>query len=260
MSLSHGAHGSLSLPARTVLLSWRADDGRDAPAADLHLAVRAAALAELARRGLLSDDGGIVTPVLGGRTGDDPLDALMELVEESRPRRWRAWMTRRSRSQLREVKDQLVREGHLRVERTRVLGVFPSRRYEPEDTAYVDALRAECLAVLRGPVPVTEVPEDDAALVVCAATGKLGAVVGAGDRRRYRERLEALTDRAGARSPELRTLMWELRKALASAVAAAEEGRLSGDAGENGGENAVENGGENEDGSGRGRGAGGGLP
>ncbi|MCZ9342288.1 GPP34 family phosphoprotein, partial [Streptomyces sp. TRM76130] len=60
-------HGSLSPPARLFLLAG--------DAAPPHRLVRAGALAELARCGLLVDDDGIVTPVdLDSRTGDPVLD------------------------------------------------------------------------------------------------------------------------------------------------------------------------------------------
>ncbi|GAA1900188.1 GPP34 family phosphoprotein [Streptomyces durmitorensis] len=228
-------YGSLSLPTRIFLLAW--DTGRDriTGAPDLHFAVRACALAELAQRGLLSDVDGIATPVFGARTGDLSLDGVLELIEESRPRRWRGWITHKARATQDGVRDQLVSEGYLRTERTRVLGIFPSRRYELERAGYVEVLHAEALAVLRGPVPVSEVPAGDAALVVCAATGKLRGVISGKERRQYKERLDALTDRSGAPAPELPELMRGLRKALASAVSSAEAARASSGGGGGGG-------------------------
>ncbi|MGW6268787.1 GOLPH3/VPS74 family protein [Streptomyces sp. NPDC055060] len=224
-------YGSLALPARIFLLAWDTGKIRIAGAPDLHYAVRACALAELAQRGLLSDADGIVTPVFGARTGNPVLDGLLELVEESRPRKWRGWITHKSRHTLDAVRDQLAAEGYLRTERTRIFGIFPSRRYELERAGYVEVLHAEALAVLRGPVPVHEVPAGDAALVVCAATGKLRGVVPGKERRQHKERLAALTDRAGAAAPELPELMRTLRKALASAVASAEAARSGGGGG-----------------------------
>ncbi|WP_371526166.1 GPP34 family phosphoprotein [Streptomyces sp. NBC_01283] len=224
-------YGSLSLPTRIFLLAWDTGKNRITGAPDLHYAVRACALAELAQRGLVSDVDGIVTPVFGARTGDPGLDGVIELIEESRPRKWRGWITHKSRHTMDAVRDQLASEGYLRTERTRVLGIFPSRRYELERAGYVEVLHAETLAVLRGPVPVSEVPAGDAALVVCAATGKLRGVISGKDRRQYKERLEALTDRSGAPGPELPGLMRTLRKALASAVSSAEDARSGGGGG-----------------------------
>ncbi|MEU7577192.1 GPP34 family phosphoprotein [Streptomyces sp. NPDC041068] len=217
--------GTLSLPAKLFLLAWHPDKGRFTGGPDLHLAVRAGALVDLAQRGLLVESDGIVTPIVGARTGDTVLDALVELVEQSRPRKWRAWMTHRSGSTLKAVRAQLAAHGYLREVHRRVFGLFPSRCWELERTGYAEALHAEALTVLRGPQPVDEVTERDAALVVCAATGKLSPVVTGKDRRRYKDRLAELTDRSAGASPELRALMRNLRKALASAVASAEMAR-----------------------------------
>ncbi|GGV34295.1 hypothetical protein GCM10010277_19430 [Streptomyces longisporoflavus] len=225
------SYGSLSLPTRIYLLAWDTGRSRIIGAPDLHYAVRACALAELAQRGLLSDAGGIVTPVFGARTGDATLDSVLELIEESRPRRWRGWITHKARHTLDRARDQLVAEGYLRTERTRVFRIFPSRRYELERTGYVEVLHAEALAVLRGPVPVSEVPAGDAALVVCAAAGKLRGIISGKDRRQHKDRLDELTERSGAPAPGLPELMWGLRKALASAVTAAEAARSSGSGG-----------------------------
>lgn len=224
-------YGSLSLPARIFLLAWDTGRNRITGAPDLHYAVRACALAELAQRGLVSDVDGIVTPVFGARTGDQGLDVVLELIEESRPRTWRAWITHKASYTRDRVRDHLAAEGYLRTEHTRVFGIFPSRRYELERAGCVEVLHAEALAVLRGPAPVTEVTPGDAALVVCAATGKLRGVISGKDRRQYRDRLDALTDRSGAPAPRLPELMRALRKALASAVSSAEAARASGGGG-----------------------------
>ncbi|MEV7192895.1 GPP34 family phosphoprotein [Streptomyces sp. NPDC093510] len=219
--------GTLSLPARLFLLAWNGEKGRFTGGPDLHLVVRAGALAELAGRGVLVDTRGIVTPVVGARTGDTVLDALVELVEQSRPRTWRGWLTHRSRATLSAVRDQLATHGYLRQERRRVLGLFPVRCWELERAGYAEALQADAAAVLRGPRPVAEVSESDAALVMCAATGKVRPFVTGRDRGRHKDRLAELTDRGGGASPELTELMRALRKALASAIASAEATRSS---------------------------------
>ncbi|GAA3495283.1 hypothetical protein GCM10019016_023830 [Streptomyces prasinosporus] len=112
-------NGPLSLPARLCLLAWDLDPTRAAPV------VRAGALADLARRGLLVDDDGIATPRdLDSRTGDPALDGLLELVSESFPHGWRTWVTLHARHTLDAVREHLVAEGVLRAEKHRVLGVF----------------------------------------------------------------------------------------------------------------------------------------
>jgi hypothetical protein len=222
--------GPLSLPARLYLLAWDTARCRITGAAHLHHLVRAGALTELAQRGLLVDDDGIATPVgLDAATGDPVLDGLLELIHESRPRRWKTWVTLRARHTLDAVREQLTATGHLRARRKRVLGVFPSVDHDLARVAVVDALREDARRILLGPVPVAEVSDRDAALVALAAAAELRTVVPARDRRRYRDRIEDLTERSGAAAPALRRVVREVRTAMiASAAATASSAAATG--------------------------------
>lgn len=201
--------GSLSLPARLFLLAWDSaePDGADAPR--LPALVRAGALVELARRGLLTDEDGIATPAdLDSDTGDPVLDGLLELVRESRPHGWRAWVTLRARLTLDAVREQLAAGGRLSARRRRVLGVFPAVDYTLECPAVVAALREEARMIARGPVPVGRVSERDAAFGVLAeAAGLLP-----GDARAP-GRVEELAGRGTATAAVLRPVARELRDA-----------------------------------------------
>ncbi|CAL9369442.1 hypothetical protein SUDANB145_00840 [Streptomyces sp. enrichment culture] len=202
-------HGSLSLPARLCLLA-----GDTAPP---HRLVRAGALAELARRGLLVDDDGIATPVdLDSRTGDPVLDGLLDLVRESLPHDWRTWVRLRARITYDAVREQLVAERCLRAEKRRVLGVFPSVSYALASPALVDALRERTRHVLRGPVPVAAVPVQDAAVAVLAAAARVRGVGRPADGARG----EALAAR-GAGAPGVPWIMRELCAAVGAAPAGA---------------------------------------
>ncbi|WP_112469954.1 GOLPH3/VPS74 family protein [Streptomyces triticisoli] len=214
--------GSLSLPARLYLLAWDTAPPQLSGAGELHHLVRAGALTELAQRGLLVDDDGIATPVdLDAITGDPVLDGLLDLVRESRPRRWRSWVTLRARLTLVAVREQLAAEGYLRAEKRRVLGVFPSVDHVLERVAVVDALREEARRVLEGSRPAALVPERDAAVVALAAAAGLRTLVSATDRRRHRQRIEELTERSGAAAPALRRVVREVRTAVVVAATAA---------------------------------------
>ncbi|MFE6755907.1 GPP34 family phosphoprotein [Streptomyces sp. NPDC057684] len=173
-------HGSLSLPARLCLLGFDTEKGRVSGAPDLALCVRAAALVELARRRIISDVDGVVTPVFDARTGDPVLDELMELAEESRPRSWRTWIGYRSGAGLDTVRRQLASEGYLSAERKRVFGLFPVTRYGLERAGYVEVLRAEVLGVLEGAEPAERVDEDDAVLAAVKAAEAARASAGGG--------------------------------------------------------------------------------
>ncbi|MGW7047416.1 GOLPH3/VPS74 family protein [Streptomyces avermitilis] len=214
--------GSLSLPARLYLLSWDTTKLKVSGETHLHHLVRAGALTELAQRGLLTDVDGIATPAdPDGRTGDPVLDGLLELVEESRPRKWKAWVTLRARVTLDAVRAQLAADGYLRAEKRRVFGLFPSVEYELARVPAVQALRAEARQVLEGPLPVAAVPDRDAALVALAAAAELRTLVPSKDRKRYKDRVEELTERGGAAAPALRKVIQEVRTAMIVAITAA---------------------------------------
>jgi len=207
--------GSLSLPARLYLLAWDTTKLKVTDAAHLPHIVRAGALTELAQRGLLADVDGIATPTdPDAQTGDPVLDGLLELVEESRPHRWKTWVGLRARVTLDAVRAQLAADGYLRAEKTRVLGLFPSVEYEIDRVAVVDALRAEAREVLEGPVPVEQVPERDAALVALAAGAELRTLLSGKEQRQYKQRIEDLVERSGATTPAMKKAVQEVRSAV----------------------------------------------
>ena len=215
-------HGPLSLPARLYLLAWDTSKPKVTGATHLHHLVRAGALTELAQRGLLVDDDGIVTPVdPDSRTGDLVLDGLLELVAESRPRTWKAWVTLRARVTLDALCAQLAAEGYLRAEKRRVLGLFPSVDYTLDRLPVVDALRAEARAVLEGPVPVAEVGDREAALVALATAAELRTLASARERRLHRDRIDGLAERGGAAAPALKKVIQEVRTAVVAATTTA---------------------------------------
>ncbi|MEU9189339.1 GPP34 family phosphoprotein [Streptomyces sp. NPDC048484] len=214
-------NGPLSLPARLYLLAWDTTKRKVTGESQVPHLVRAGALTELAQRGLLADTDGVATPTdPDGRTGDPVLDGLLELIEESRPHKWKTWVSLRARITLDAVQAQLAADGYLRAEKTRVLGVFPSVEYEIDRVAVVDGLREEARLVLEGPVPVDEVSERDAAFVALAAAAELRTLLSGRERRQYEERVEALAVRSGAATPALKQAVQEVRSAVAVAMAA----------------------------------------
>ena len=210
------SNGPRTLPARLCLLAW--DAARPAAGAAAHRPgpVRAGALVELARRGLLTDEDGIATPVdLDASAGDAVLDGLLELVRESCPHPWRTWVTLRARVTFDAVREQLVAEGFLRAEKRRVLGVFPTVEYPLERVAVVEALREETRQILRGALPVAGLSERDAAVAVLAAAADLL------DANTPDRRIEQLTRRAGASTPGLGAIVREVSTAVTAGRAVA---------------------------------------
>lgn len=212
--------GSLSLPAHLYLLAWDTSRSEAAGAAQVPQLVRAGALTELARRGLLLDVDGIATPVdMDAESGDPVLDGLLELVRESRPHRWRSWVTPHTRFTLDAVREQLTAGGHLHARKRRALGLFPTVEYDLARPAVVEALQEQARQVLRGPVPAVDVSERDAALVALAAAAELRTLLPRGEH--HETRVEELVERGGQLAPVLRELVHGVRGATASVTARA---------------------------------------
>ncbi|MFC8428659.1 GPP34 family phosphoprotein [Streptomyces sp. NPDC057253] len=209
--------GSLSLPARLYLLAWDTSKSEVTGAAQVPQLVRAGALTELAQRGLLLDDDDIATPVdLDASTGDPVLDGLLELVRESRPHRWRSWVTLHARVTLDAVREQLTAGGYLRARKKRALGLFPTVDHELARPAAVEALQEEARRILRGPADACS--EGEAALGALAAAAELHTL---GPRKdRDDAHVEELIERSGPVAPVLRKVVHEVRGAVTAAAVA----------------------------------------
>ncbi|MFD7503511.1 GPP34 family phosphoprotein [Streptomyces sp. NPDC059850] len=212
-------NGSLSLAATLYLLAF--DPGTGKPVTHLGYLVQAGALTELAQRELLVDADGWPKPLPDARTGDPALDGLLELIDESRPRRWGTWVGHHPQVTERAVRDQLRAAGYLRVSTRRVLGLFPVREYALERPQLVAEMRDEAVGVLAGERPVAEVSERDAALIALAAAGGLTTVVTHKDLTAHRRRIAELEARSGAPGAALEGVADQVRAALAAAVATA---------------------------------------
>ncbi|WP_030421926.1 GPP34 family phosphoprotein [Streptomyces sp. SCSIO 75703] len=206
-----------SVPARLALLAWdgTAPQAGDPPGA--HRLVRAGALAELARRGLLTDADGIATPAdLDTRTGDVALDGLLDLVRESLPHRWRTWVRLHARVTHDAVREQLTAGGWLRAEKRRVLGVFPSVEHVPACPGVARALAEETRRDLDGPVPCGAVAERDAVVAVLAEAARLRVLGVPEDPAQRRRRVGGLTALGEASVPGLPGVLHGLREAVGS--------------------------------------------
>ncbi|MFC8358491.1 GPP34 family phosphoprotein [Streptomyces griseorubiginosus] len=209
--------GSLSLPARLYLLAWDTSKSEVTGAAQVPQLVRAGALTELARRGLLLDEDGIATPVdMDAETGDPVLDGLLELVRESRPHRWRGWVTLHSRFTLDAVREQLTAGGYLRARKKRALGLFPTVDHDLARPAAVEALQEEAREILRG--RTAGLSARDATLGALAAAAELRTLLPRKDR--HEVHVEELIDRSGPVAPVLRKLVQEVRGAVTAATVA----------------------------------------
>lgn len=200
-----------SLPARMYLLAYdlrkRRMTGRGAR---LGYVLRGAALTELYLDGRLGEERRRPVP---GTPGDDPYGVLAQIAA-SRPRSWQHWVRKDARALVGTVRDELVRDGWIRVRGRRILGLFPHQEVTVKDPRVVKALWGGASSALRGR-PVAHVNSYDAAAVALAAAGELASVLPGSDRRRHKRRIEELTARSGPAAPAVRKLIRQLNASAA---------------------------------------------
>lgn len=208
----------LSLPARAFLLALNVERHRLPDRQRAGYLIRAAALTDLLTRGRLIDDNGLVMPGSAGATGDVVLDDVLAQIVSQRPAKWKAWIRRDFRGTLAAVEAQLEAAGIIRVDRTRVLGLFPSTRPAVLDTPLVEILHARITEAVCGPKPVREVTAADAALASLLAAIELTSAITRRERKENQNRLTELASHGGATVPALRKVFRDLRTMRASAV------------------------------------------
>ncbi|MEU9128413.1 GPP34 family phosphoprotein [Kitasatospora sp. NPDC048540] len=178
--------------------------------------VRAAVLAELARRGSVADDGGTVAVAEAEPTGDPVLDAALTEVG-AHARRWKAWIRRDREDTLEAVEQQLAVLGAVLIEDRDPYGPPARRRVLVPDPAEALAVQRATAALLRGEGDPARVGLGEAALAALAAAGGVGLVVSRGERRAHRDRVTALTGRLSELSPALARAVGGLGTTLVAA-------------------------------------------
>ncbi|MET8152705.1 GPP34 family phosphoprotein [Actinoplanes sp. NPDC049668] len=180
-----------SLPQRIYLLAYNPDKGRVGMGTNLGAMLRAAALADLYLAGRLIDEHGRAAVVR--RPGHDPvLEALVEEIAGSRPRKWQHWVGRRHRAAVGAVRRQLGDNGWVRLQPHRILGLFPTTRVTIRDPRVRKELLGRVRAALKD--PIGRVDPADAALVAIVTAGDLRLVLDRRARRAGKRRIQELTD------------------------------------------------------------------
>ncbi|MDH6705450.1 hypothetical protein P3T27_002160 [Kitasatospora sp. MAA19] len=189
-----------ALPEKLYLLAYNPERERLTATDRLDLVLRAAALAELLRRGLIRDDGRHPVAVDGAQAdGLDPLStAMLELIRQGRRRSWQSWVGRRqgpvSRAS-RVVRDGLAAAGRIRIEQRRVLGLFPCARVILREPRLRKSLAASVGSALKS--PLSRVDPADAALVALVDAARLGSALTWRQSREFRARIDKLAPAAG---------------------------------------------------------------
>jgi hypothetical protein len=204
-----------SLPGRLYLLAYDTERGRLTCRSELGYIMRAGALADLLLAGHLTDEGG--RPRAGDPAGlTDPLLAeVLGQIAASRPRHWRHWVAKRDRQAVQSVRDRLAADGWIRLERRRVLGIFPATSVTVRDSRAVKRLAGTVSSALRGGRPVSRLDPRDATLAALAAAGEMKPVMPRAVRRANKRRIAELSEVA---APVPRALTKAIQSARAMAA------------------------------------------
>jgi hypothetical protein len=205
-----------TLPERLYLLAYDTQHGRITARRHLGYLMRAAILAELLLQGHLADATG--GPVTRTPVAADPLlDSVLQQVAGSRRRSWRHWVNKGHGAASRQVRERLESGGWIRVERGRLLGLFPTTTVTVRDSRVVKRLTARVSAALRAGRPASRLDPMDAGLAALAAAVRLKTVLPRAGWRAGRRRSDELAEVV---APVPRAL----RKAIRAADAAAAGG------------------------------------
>ena len=191
-----------SLPQRIFLLAYHPDKGRVEIGTNLGAMLRAAALADLYLTGHLTDERGRAAIAVRRPCHDPVLDALLDEIAGSKPRKWQSWVDRKQRAARSAVRQQLGAGGWVRLEPYRILGLVPATKVTIRDPR----VRKELLGRVSGALkkPLGRIDPADAALVAIVAAGDLTLVLDRRTRRAHKRRIQELTELSGPVGSALR--------------------------------------------------------
>jgi hypothetical protein len=191
-----------SLAQRIYLLAYDPGRGRVRVGTNLGAMLRAAALADLYLAGHLTDERGRATVRARHRCEDPVLAAIRQEIADSKPRKWHSWVGRRQRAARNAVRQQLGDGGWIRLERRKILGLFPVTKVTIRDPRVRKELLGRVGAALKN--PIGRIDPADASLVAIVAAGDLTLVLDRKTRRANKRRIQQLTALSGPIGPALR--------------------------------------------------------
>lgn len=206
----------LTVPQAFALLQVEPDGRHALDGSTLDTGLAGAVLADLALRGAVSLQDGLVAVVNGAATGDPVLDGVVgSIAAAGAPRKAKWWVSRLGKRQLRDdVFAGLVERGVISVEQGKVLGLFPTTKHPERDGAPEALLRsgiADVLAGRAGPTPFSA-----AVIGLLDATNTLRKQFGAVDKDLVKE----ITSGSWA-SPAVKAVLEEIEAATMVVIMAA---------------------------------------
>lgn len=206
----------LTVPQAFALLQVEPDGRHALDGSTLDTGLAGAVLADLALRGAVSLQDGLVAVVNGAATGDPVLDGVVgSIAAAGAPRKAKWWVSRLGKRQLRDdVFAGLVERGVISVEQGKVLGLFPTTKHPERDGAPEALLRSGIAHVLAGRAGPT--PFSAAVIGLLDATNTLRKQFGAVDKDLVKE----ITSGSWA-SPAVKAVLEEIEAATMVVIMAA---------------------------------------
>jgi hypothetical protein len=140
------------------------------------------------------------------------LDGVLSQVAGAPPRKWQRWVRKDHRATVHAVRDQLEADRMIKVERHRILGVFPATRITLRQQQVATRLANRVNSAVRSTQPLSGVDPHDAALVALVAAGDLKIVLSPAQRRRSKARIAQLTESSGPIPAALRQVIRGARR------------------------------------------------
>ncbi|MEU0135664.1 GPP34 family phosphoprotein [Streptomyces sp. NPDC006296] len=195
-----------TLPQQLYLLCYTVDKGKfqlDNLQGRGQL-LRAGALTELARDGLLATEGKKVVRK-PGKAPDDPFAAdVWGDLPDSRPKGWLQFVHNKAHTAETPVRDQLAAAGEVSVSRGKVMGLIPADRVTVTHPQEVAALQERVRGVVLGGADPVSVPLEELAMAVFAVELEVTSVWSRADLRTHKEPLKTLAARFDETVPGLR--------------------------------------------------------
>jgi hypothetical protein len=183
-----------SLPAQLFLLAVDPRRQRLTSRGELGFLLRAGALVDLQLSGYLIDDDGRPKAQDGPPAPDPLLDAVRREVAADPSRQWRYWIRKDTHDMVGQVRDRLVADRRITLDRYRIVGLVPGYRIVVREPLVRDRIVGAVDAALSDE---WRVGDRTAALVALAAAARLRIVLPRPRRRAHRARIAELSARTG---------------------------------------------------------------
>ncbi|MFD3576434.1 GPP34 family phosphoprotein [Streptomyces sp. NPDC058644] len=197
---------TLTLPQHLYLLCYTVDQGKfqlDNLQGRGQL-LRAGALTELARDGLLDATGGKVVREAGKAPDDTFVAAVWADLPDNKPKGWLQFVHNKAHTAETPVRDQLAALGEVTVSRGKVLGLIPADKVTVARPEEVRALQKRVRDTVLGGADPASIPLEELTMAVFAAELEVTCVWSRGDRRTHKQALKALAARFDEIVPGLR--------------------------------------------------------